>query len=257
MLESAAPAGFVSAAATDKGIVRHRNEDAFFASASSGIAVVSDGMGGAPAGAVASALATDAVSSHLIAGLERGWPGTGVVGVRDLVQESIEEAHLAIRQHGSRYPDAAGLGATLTAFVADRESGAFVVGHIGDSRAYLARGPVIRQLTRDDTVLQEHLDQGRLEADNHRGHPFGNVLRRVLGMNGEIQIQVLDGIMEPGDQILLCTDGITAVLTDREILEMLSRGRLWPVETVTKAFVDSANERGGPDNSTVVLLRRG
>lgn len=256
MLERAAQARFVSAAGTDKGMVRTRNEDAYYVSESLGIAVVSDGMGGAPAGAVASALAVEAVASRLTMALARGWPVTGVVGAREALSEAIEEAHKSIRGHGNTYPESAGLGATLTAFVADPDSGAFAVGHVGDSRAYLIRGPVIRQLTRDDTLLQEHVDEGRLDSKTDANHPYGHVLKQVLGMDGEVSIQVLDGLMEPADQLLLCTDGVTAVLTEREIRDMIQRGRLWPTETVARAFLESVNERGGPDNATVVLVRR-
>jgi len=247
---------FVSAAGTDTGRVRSRNEDAFFVSDESGIAVVSDGMGGAPAGAMASALAVEAVRTRLLESVRGGWPVSGVTGIRFALQEAILAAHAGIRDHGQAYPESAGLGATLTAFVADANTGQFAVGHVGDSRAYLVRGPVIRRLTRDDTLLQDAVDEGRMEGTASAGNPLGHILRQVLGMERSPSIQVLDGIVEPGDQVFLCTDGVTAVLEDREVREMLTRGRLWPADTVVRAFLESVNERGGPDNATAVLIRR-
>ena len=148
------------------------------------------------------------------------------------------------------------MGATVTAVLIDRNDGVFTVGHVGDSRAYLFRSGILTQLTRDDTLLQEQVEQGRVPADLVKTHPFGHILSQVLGMEQPIIPQIVDGEFEEGDQLFLCSDGVTAVLSDEEIGEMLSRGRHLPPETVISSFLESVNERGAPDNATAILLRR-
>ena len=248
--------GFAGAGTTDVGCVRDGNQDAFFVSEDLGVAVVSDGMGGAPAGDVASRVAVEQVALGLCGDGVAKWTPWDADTVQALLAEVIESAHLELRRHGELHPEDEGLGATLTVLVADPGSNRYAVGHVGDSRAYRLRRGIFTQLTRDDTLLQEHVDGGRISPRAAKSHPFGHILSQVLGMGGGIRPQILEGDMEGGDQFFLCSDGVTAVLNDREIGEMLHRGRIWPAETVVRAFVESANERGGPDNATAVLLRR-
>ena len=221
-----------------------------------GVAAVSDGMGGAPAGDVASRIAVDRVAEILCAGNTPPWLHVGWNGVSELIAAAIEAAHEAIRSYGSDHPETQGLGATLTVLVADPEGSRYALGHVGDSRAYLLRDGRFEQLTRDDTLLQEHLEEGRIPHQSAERHPFGHILSQVLGMARPVVPQIVEGDFLPKDQLFLCSDGVTAVLQDREIGEMLHRGRLWPPDTVARAFMDSVNERGGPDNATAVLLRR-
>lgn len=249
--------GFAAAGATDVGLVRDGNEDAFFVSEDLGICVVSDGMGGAPAGDIASRLAVESVALTLCSAGPREWGQDATPSVASTLVEAIEAAHQTIRQHAEAHPEDGGLGATVTALVADPAAGRYAVGHVGDSRAYILRRGVFTQLTRDDTLLQEHLDEGRIPQKAARRHPFGHILSQVLGMELGVVPQIVEGTLELGDHFFLCSDGVTAVLNDREIGEMLSRGKLWPTQTVVKAFIESVNERGGPDNATAVLMRRG
>ena len=248
--------GITAAGTTDPGLIRERNEDSYHLAADLGVAVVSDGMGGAPAGEVASALAVDRVASLLCEAVQNGMAAGGTVGAREIVADAIVAAHNEIREDGHRHPERMGMGATVTAAVIDPTTGAVTVGHIGDSRAYLLRGGVLTQLTRDDTLLQEQVEQGRVSAERAKKHPFGHILSQVLGMEQPIQPQVLESALEMGDQLLLCSDGVTAVLSDAELAEMLERGGPWPVESVLTSLVEAVNERGGPDNATAILLRR-
>lgn len=248
--------GFAGAGTTDVGCIRDGNQDAFFVSEELGVAIVSDGMGGAPAGDVASRLAVEQVALGLCGGGTIKWDPWDAGVVQGLLSEAIETAHMEIWRHGETHPEDLGLGATITAMIADPISNRFAVGHVGDSRAYLLRRGVFTQLTRDHTLLQEHLEDGRIPFGAAARHPFGHILSQVLGMAEGVAPQIVEGDIEAGDQFFLCSDGVTAVLNDREIGEMLSRGRIWPPATVVKAFVESVNERGGPDNATAVLLRR-
>ncbi len=250
-------AGFSGGGATDVGRIRPSNQDAFFLSEGLGLAVVSDGMGGAPAGDVASRLAVEQVALEVGSGGRERWSPWDSASVLALLGDAIETAHMEIRRHGLAHPADAGLGATVTVLLADAEARRFAVGHVGDSRAYLLRRGVFSQLTRDHTLLQEHVDEGRIPPRAAARHPFGHILSQVLGMSEGVAPQLLEGALEAGDQFFLCSDGVTAVLNDREIGEMLVRGRIWPPATVVRAFVEAVNERGGPDNSTAVLLRRG
>lgn len=249
--------GFSGSGATDVGRVRPDNQDAFFLSEELGLALVSDGMGGAPAGDLASRIAIEQVAVEIGGGGRQRWSPWDPDRVHSLLGDAIESAHMEIRRHGSVHPEDAGLGATVTVLLADAEAGRYAVGHIGDSRAYLLRRGVFTQLTRDDTLLQEHVEDGRIPARAASRHPFGHILSQVLGMSEGVSPQVLEGALEAGDQFFLCSDGVTAVLNDREIGEMLVRGRIWPPDTVVRAFIEAVNERGGPDNATAVLLRRG
>ena len=248
--------GFSGGGATDVGCVRPDNQDAFFLSEELGLAVVSDGMGGAPAGDLASRLAVEQVALEIGGGGRQRWTPWDVDAVYGMLSEAIESAHMEIRRHGSLHPEDAGLGATVTVLLADAEARRYAVGHVGDSRAYMLRHGVFTQLTRDDTLLQEHVEDGRIPARAALHHPFGHILSQVLGMSEGVRPQLIEGPLEAGDQFFLCSDGVTAVLDDREIGEMLVRGRIWPPETVVRAFIESVNERGGPDNATAVLLRR-
>ena len=254
-MESLTEVGFAAAGATDIGQVRKGNEDSFFVSEELGVAVVSDGMGGAPAGHVASRLAVEQLALSLCADERRRNPSEEPGATLGILSEAIETAHLEIIRHGEACPEDAGLGATVTALVVNRRVGYYAVGHIGDSRAYLLRRGVFTQLTRDDTLLQDHVDAGRIPHKVADRHPFGHILSQVLGMDRGVAPQLVEGEFELGDQFFLCSDGVTAVLNDREIGEMLIRGRLWPADTVVRAFIESVNERGGPDNATAILLR--
>ncbi len=233
---------------SDVGLVRKRNEDAYYVDGSVGLGVVADGMGGAPAGALASALAVRTVLEVVRA--DQG--ESPVAGMGDLVKRAVEAADRAVREEGESNPINRGLGCTLTLLHVDPGRSRFAVGHVGDSRAYRFRGGALEQLTQDHTLAQESVDQGRLPPDAVRHHPFGHILTRVIGMSEGAVPQVLDGEVLPGDLFFLCTDGVIRVIEEEEI-ERVLRKEL-PLAEVASLVIREANERGGPDNSTVVLL---
>ena len=232
---------------SDVGLVRKQNEDAFLADGGSGLGVVADGMGGAPAGELASALAVQTVRSTLVD------DSRADADLADSVRSAVVAADQAVRSEGDANPLIRGLGCTLTVLLVDPESLRFALGHVGDSRAYRFRSGHLEQLTRDHTLAQESVDQGRLPPDALRHHPFGHILTRVIGMSEGAEPEVLAGDLEPGDLFFLCTDGVVRVMEEDEIERVLNRDL--PLSEVASLLIREANDRGGPDNSTVVLVR--
>ena len=234
-----------AAAATDVGQLREGNEDSFFAGAS--VFAVADGMGGHQAGEVASALALEPLRD--VDG--RDFPDAQTAS--SALVAAIEEANRRVVERSLSDPDLRGMGTTLTAVVVHGDH--LVAAHVGDSRAYLLRaGEPISQLTTDHTLVERLVREGRLSRDEVSLHPQRNVITRAIGSEPEVAIDALPPLeLRAGDRILLCSDGLTGPIDDREIqtlVEMIGGGQ----DTVD-ALVQAANEAGGPDNITVALVR--
>lgn len=238
-----------STALTHRGQRRARNEDAFLCRPDKRLFAVADGMGGHPAGDVASRVAVEAVDASIQdsppAGVEAGELGRRLVDV-------IEGANREICARG--VVDAANrmMGTTLVVLVTLDD--ACVIAHIGDSRAYRIRDGSTAQLTTDHTWVQEQVDRGLLAPARARTHPRSNELSRVLGMPdaGDADVVIAEATL--GDVFLLCSDGLTAMVEDADI-EAILKQQAKPVETLAHELVDAANLRGGADNVTVVVLR--
>ena len=226
------------AALTDRGRVRSRNEDAVRAEAGSRLYVVADGMGGHPAGDVASALAVDVVVERA-AELR---PDADAADARDALQEAVAEAGRRILEEGRRDPDRRGMGTTATALMV--RDGRWAVAHVGDSRGYLFRDGELDQVTVDHTVF-----------------PGSNTLTRALGTEGDPDPDVYEGALRDGDLFLLCSDGLNKVFGDEELAERLAAldgsgdGRDQELEDAAREMVEEANRRGAPDNVSVALVR--
>lgn len=235
---------------TDLGKVRNRNEDAFHYEPDAGIAVVADGMGGAPAGDLASRAAVEAVIECL-----QGDTGAGesAADIARQVEAAVHRANQRVLAMAQEDPERKGMGCTLTALKLNRTSGAFAIAHVGDSRAYRFRDGVLERLTVDHTVAQESVDEGRIEQDAVRDHPFGHVLTRVIGTETELEPMVIEGTAKGGDTFLLCTDGLVRVVDDEEVRTLLSK-RGSDLKSVGESLVSAVHERGAPDNATLVLL---
>jgi serine/threonine protein phosphatase PrpC len=245
-------------ARTHEGRVRDHNEDAFLVTdlehgrarrdAIDGayevtprgiLLAVSDGMGGAKAGEVASTLSLEALFDELRS--DRG--GT----VEERLQRDVVRASRRVREAGKR-PDRRGMGATLTAALF---CGLDVhLAQIGDSRAYLLRGGSIRQVTHDQSYVQMLVDEGIMTPEEAERSPEKNVILQAMGQKGDVRVAIGHIAVRPGDRLLLCSDGLTNEISDDEILKIGSRG---PVEAASQALVDAANAAGGKDNVTVVL----
>jgi PPM family protein phosphatase len=237
------------AGATDVGRVRAHNEDSFLIDAQRGVFLVADGMGGHAAGEIASAIASEAVGAALRQGVDGGL-GAAELGV--VMRECIQQAHRSILNYSATKPETRGMGTTMTALVVC-DDGAFRLGHIGDSRCYVLRDGELEQLSRDHTWVQREVDAGRLTPMGARRHHLSHVLSRALGADSLDEPDVYSGTLLPGDLVLLCTDGLTGMLTDRLLRRILTRDAA--LHELVADLILGANERGGRDNITAVLVK--
>jgi len=224
---------------------RQNNEDSMFVDSDAGLFVVADGMGGHAAGEVASNIAVQTLAGQL-GGLA---PGASDEAVRAAMRAAIVEAGRIIYTQSRQISDQAGMGTTVTALFLTLD-GRYVIGHIGDSRAYLLRDGQLERLTRDHSLVQEQLDQGLLTSDRARGHPLNHILTRALGTVKHVSPDVYSGAYAPGDVYLLASDGLTDMLADADIQEILSDVDALEPGIVT--LVENANAAGGLDNITAV-----
>lgn len=230
------------------GRVRARNEDAYVVDPQAGVVVVADGMGGHPGGDVASRIAADAVAEHLRAHRD----DTPALRVATMVR-SVRAGHEAVRDRAAGRPGLEGMGTTVVALTVDPDHGSWVLGHVGDSRAYRLRDASFDRLTRDDTWVQERVESGLMTPEEARGHPYAQMLSQCLGLQREPVPNVQSGRTQAGDLYLLCTDGLTAMLSDEEIgAILLAHPRA--LEEAVEGLVSQANARGGYDNVTVALV---
>jgi PPM family protein phosphatase len=230
------------AAKTDTGKKRRRNEDAFVLAPP--LFAVADGMGGAQAGEIASKLAA--------AALEDTDPGrlTGPERVASLIQEANRRVH----ERSSVDPATSGMGTTMT--VALVEDDGVVIGHVGDSRAYLVRGHEIEQITEDHSLVNELLKSGKLSAEEAESHPQRSVITRAVGTDPDVDVDSFTVHTQNGDVFLICSDGLTDMVDDRAILDAVERHRD-NLDRLTKQLVSAANRGGGEDNITVVAFSIG
>lgn len=270
------------AGTTHPGRVRKRNEDAWACHQGLGLAIVADGMGGHPAGHVASRLAVEAVLDFFGGGdspdgpdeaSPPSTPGSDERSERSpgrSMAEAVRSANERILDRGREKPEQQGMGTTLTVLRVDEAEGRYRIGHVGDSRAYLLRKGTLTPLTRDDSPLQERVDAGLLTREEARVHPLGHVLSQALGIESRIDPQVVGGEIRPGDLFLLCSDGLTAVLSEERIEEILAEGGLSTgkepaageaggdpgalLESLAEDLVEEVLDGGAPDNVTVALI---
>jgi protein phosphatase len=231
---------------TDVGIIRSGNEDSFLMIPERGIFVVADGMGGHAAGEVASDMAVRAIAREL--GSLRG---LGDSEVADRMRGAIRTANSAIFQRTLTEHDKRGMGTTVTALVL--YAGRFLIGQVGDSRAYLWRDGRLTQVTKDHSYVQEQVDAGYLTPEQARTHPYSNVITRCVGANSDVVPDVYVGAVKKGDVFLLASDGLTGMLEDHE-LEHVVKSDGQPQHHVD-ALIDEANRHGGLDNITAIVVR--
>ena len=235
--------------ATDVGRQRSRNEDQYLVSMERSLFAVADGMGGHAAGDVASRMAMETVDRMV------GTPGPadGVAERTTVLVEATRAANVAILEDAEREPERAGMGTTLTLFTVLPEQRSRLIVHVGDSRAYLLRDGRLSQLTTDHTWVQKQVELGKMTARRARVHPYASVLTHALGVPDEERIDTLLGEIHEGDLYLLCTDGLTTVLDDETIEDVLVAGD--DLAGRAADLIEAANQGGGPDNITVVLVR--
>lgn len=221
-------------ARTDVGRVREGNEDSFTARLP--LLAVADGMGGHQGGEVASKLALETLKK-------------AADGQAALV-EVVHEANRAVFDKAAQDPGLAGMGTTLTVFLV--EGNTLRLAHVGDSRAYLLRDGQLQQITKDHTVVQRMVDEGRITAPEAHIHPQRSILTRALGVDQEIQVDQASIEPQPGDRLLLCSDGLTGMIDEEVILGILTQEQ--DPQAASDALVEAANQAGGQDNVTAVVV---
>src|SRR5690349_12165051 len=212
-----------------------------------GIFVVADGMGGHAAGEVASDMAVRIVADEI-----HSMRGLTDEQVAERMRSAIRTANGAIFQRTLTEHDKRGMGTTVTALVLFETR--FLIGQVGDSRAYLQRDARLTQVTKDHSYVQEQVDAGYLTADQARTHPYSNVITRCVGANSDVTPDVYVGSVKAKDLFLLASDGLTGMLEDPQLHEILGQEGRMPQELVDQ-LIDEANRHGGLDNITAILVR--
>ena len=235
---------------TDRGLRRARNEDSLLVLPAVRLYAVADGMGGHAAGDIASRTAVRILAESFANPTS---PLAGTRAVQRSLVDAFHAANQAILDMAAEDPALHGMGTTLTALVTQARGSTCTLVHIGDSRAYRLRDGRLQQLTTDHTWVQQQVDAGLLTAADARSHPLSSVLTRVLGTASESVPDELETDARPGDLFLLCSDGLTGVVDDPLLAEILGRGEA--LETVKDELIAAAIEGGGPDNITAVLVR--
>lgn len=231
---------FEWASRTDTGRVRDHNEDAMWPADDGGtedtLAIaIADGMGGHAGGEIASATALDTAMT---------------VGGDPTMR--VRAANLAVIDAARQRPRLSGMGTTLTLAVLDPD-GDMDLGHVGDSRAYLLRDGTLEQITRDHSYVADLIEAGKLTPEEAETHPYRSVLTRAVGLDGSIEVDTYAVVVQPRDRILLCSDGLTSMVPDPEVSMMLAADGSPPGATAD-ALVAAANDAGGIDNITVIVV---
>ena len=235
---------------SDIGRVRDTNEDQFLVDEEHGLYAVADGMGGHAAGEIASELAIQSLAEEMQGAFRGGGIGTAEEARRHLA-DAVSAANRKICQSIVEHQDRRGMGTTMVAMLVLRDR--VVVGHVGDSRAYLLRGGQLRMLTSDHSWVNEQVKLGFLSHQEAHRHPMRNVVTRALGSRGVVNAELTEERIESGDAFVLCSDGLNVMLSDDAIRDALL-GRADDPEEACRALVDEANRKGGEDNTTVVVV---
>jgi protein phosphatase len=245
------------ASCTDPGMVRSHNEDSIAADPANGLVVLADGMGGYNAGEVASGMATTVIVTEMqqmLAGAAPHQidPRTNQEIARRLVREQVLKANTSIYQAAQSQPQYAGMGTTLVVglFYDNR----VLVAHLGDSRLYLLRQNKLKQITRDHSLLQEQIDSGLISAEQAKHAQHKNLVTRALGIDPSVEPEMHEYPTRPGDLYLLCSDGLNDMVDDEDIamtLQALGAN----LNLAAQQLVQMANDNGGRDNVSVILVR--
>jgi protein phosphatase len=240
---------------SDVGIKRGHNEDSFLVNPALGLYVVADGMGGHAGGETASRVAVTTIEQEVTAQHARRPAAFAPGGVfqdsplAEVAREALEAACAAVFHAARANPGLEGMGTTATALLV--QHGRAVAAHVGDSRFYLVRGDHIQQITEDHSLVNEQVRAGILTPEQARNSRYKNIITRSIGFEEDVLVDVVGVELAPGDQLLLCSDGLSNLVEDYEMREIC---RTVPLEEVPQRLIDLANARGGDDNITVVVL---
>ena len=236
--------------ASDPGRVREQNQDVFAVRAELGLVVLADGMGGASAGGVAAEVAVDAALEHVTGALKRGPLQPAQLGA------AVKLANERVRGMASAISAYRGMGTTLVVLWVREDKG--YVAHVGDSRAYRFRASAFEQITRDHSLVQEWVDTGVIAPEEARTAPNRNIVTRAIGAKPTVDPEVTEVEIAANDLLLLCSDGLTGMLTDEQIewhLRDATKDGQADLAGTAADLVDAANRAGGLDNVTVALAQ--
>ena len=237
--------------ATDTGRARNNNEDSVAVDEASHLVVLADGMGGYNAGEVASGMATSFIKAELGRWLAEASDNASDTDVRRAMDICVDNANRAIFNAANSNPQYAGMGTTLVVGVF--RDGRLLMGHVGDSRGYRLRGGRLAQITHDHSLLQEQIDSGLITAEQAAFSANKNLVTRAVGVEDTVLLETHLHDVLPGDTYLLCSDGLSDMLDDESIAQLLQSSDA--LTEVAAALVDAANDAGGKDNISVVLAR--
>jgi len=241
---------------TDVGCKRDHNEDSFLVDEDLGLFVVADGMGGHAGGGTASRLAVETIQAQFRVACDEDAlllsrpAALEESPVREILRGAVESACLKIYEAAQGDPSLAGMGTTVTAAVFSGHN-AFIA-HVGDSRCYLARKGNIYQVSEDHSLVNEQLKAGAITLDEARNSRFKNIITRSVGFEADVVVDMMGLEVEPDDRLVLCCDGLSNLVDDQEILDIVSK---LSVDDAPKELISIANERGGDDNITVIVIR--
>jgi serine/threonine protein phosphatase PrpC len=243
-------------AKSDTGLKRPHNEDRFVADPPLGLYVVCDGMGGGNAGEVASALAVDAIQTHLAEAARRadlpliGPCDATVSAPANRLASAIRAANSVVHRKSWSRPDYAGMGTTVVAALLYED--VLAIAHVGDSRLYLVRNGTIQALTTDHSWVAEQILKGLLTEEEAKCSPRRNVVTKALGVESSVDVELTEIPVKSGDMLLLCSDGLTRSVDTKDILHILTGSEDLP--TMSDRLIVMANDAGGDDNTTVIVV---
>lgn len=241
---------------TDVGLLRDHNEDAVASDLSIGLLVLADGMGGYRAGEVASEIAVLTLTAEITEAMRQleqsNKSAPSFLPESQMLINAVESANAAIYQISEEQPQCAGMGTTLVAGIFTNNK--FIVGHIGDSRAYRLRNDTLMQLTEDHSLLQEQLNSGLITPEQAKVSHNKNLVTRALGIDPEVELALQEFDVEVGDLYLMCSDGLTD-LVDDDVIQAILLEANGNIEHASSGLVRAANELGGKDNISVIIAR--
>lgn len=247
---------FRHAALSHVGMKRSHNEDSFLVAPELGLFVVADGMGGHAGGETASRVSVTTIAQEIEAAHARApalfrepHPLDGAP-LADIIRDALEAACSAVFHAAHENPALEGMGTTTVAVLLGE--GTVYVGHVGDSRFYISRNGHIQQVSEDHSLVHEQVKAGILTEEQAKHSRFKNIITRSIGFEEDVLVDVMGVELHAGDQLLLCSDGLSNLVEDYEMREML---RTMPLDSVPQALIDLANARGGDDNITVVVIQ--
>ena len=242
---------------SDTGLKRPHNEDSAVTDSGLGLAIVADGMGGYKAGEVASAIAAQLILNEVRAGMVAGGANgaagsTGLSQASLLIRDAVAKANAEVFRTAQEIPQCQGMGTTVV--VVFYHGGKVSIAHVGDSRVYRLRGDDFKQITRDHSLIQELVDRGFFTPEEAAENTPKNLVTRALGIEQTVEVDVQEQDLESGEIYLLCSDGLNDMVDDEEIHLTLSKYSANLLQAATE-LVRLANEKGGKDNVSVVLVR--